>query len=142
MHRRSKIRITRIIAATGEVAHQLQSLHFSNFCPVAKCWQPAVNAYGRAEGIDICVDLAGVQMESLDIVAEPRRLVLRGERRVPGPERVEGSSGPGCRQLILMEIEYGSFERVIDLPREIDPDKATGRKDDGYLWIHLLYNQT
>jgi HSP20 family molecular chaperone IbpA len=139
MRRRNNIRITRIIAATGEVANQLQSLHFANFRPVAKRWQPAVNAYCQPDGIDLCVDLAGVQKERIEIVAEPQRIILGGERYVPNPAPHNGAPLPGCNQLFFMEIENGTFERVINLPNPIAPEKTTARKDDGYLWIHLLY---
>jgi hypothetical protein len=36
-----------------------------------------------------------------------------------------------------VEIEYGEFRRVLDLPRPVDADRATARYDDGLLYIVL-----
>ena len=40
-------------------------------------------------------------------------------------------------QVLVMEIDYGAFEREIVLPCDVDPDGVTAEKRDGLLWIFL-----
>lgn len=40
-------------------------------------------------------------------------------------------------QTLALEIDYGPFARAIPLPAEVDPDKASARQDNGFLWITL-----
>jgi len=53
----------------------------------------------------------------VEVTAQSRRVTIRGER--PAPE-------PGCRrsdlaQLLALEIDQGTFERSLDLPRTSTP---------------------
>jgi HSP20 family molecular chaperone IbpA len=36
-----------------------------------------------------------------------------------------------------MEIDYGPFERTINLPNHIDVDGVHAEQEDGLLWISL-----
>jgi HSP20 family protein len=36
-----------------------------------------------------------------------------------------------------MEIDYGPFERVLELPSDVDPDRVEAKYRDGLLWIYL-----
>lgn len=99
----------------------------------APSWRPAVNAYRCSDQFVIFVDLAGVPPESVDITAQARRLVIHGRRPVPEP---------GCRrselvQLLALEIDQGEFERVFDLPQDIEPRGITTDYRDGLLQIRL-----
>src|SRR3954470_9640084 len=81
-------------------------------------WQPAINAFRCESAVRICVDLAGVDKSSIDLTVEPRRLVLRGTREAPEP--ADGQGRPV--QMLALEIDYGPFERVVDLPAEVDSE--------------------
>jgi HSP20 family protein len=103
-----------------------------SFSP-APGWRPAVNAYRCVDQFVIFVDLAGVPAESIEVTAEPGRLVVRGLR--PAPE-------PACQrsdlaQLLALEIDHGSFERALDLPQEVDPQRVQTEYRDGLLRIQL-----
>lgn len=96
-------------------------------------WRPAVNAYRCADEFIVFVDLAGVPAESIEVKAEADRVSIRGRR--PAPE-------PACRrsdlaQLLAMEIDQGAFERVLDLPQDVDPAGMTTDCHDGLLQIRL-----
>ena len=104
---------------------------FSRFARQA--WAPAINAYRCEQCIRICVDLAGVERSLIDLTVERRRVVIRGTRELPEPSDAEGHTV----QLLAMEIDYGPFEREIDLPVEVENDKAHAEQRNGLLWIAL-----
>ena len=80
-------------------------------------------------------DLAGVREDEVEIVIECRRVTVRGSR--PIPRRESSVPAGAASQILLMEIENGSFVRVVDLPRPIDPRSSVARQDSGFLWLHL-----
>ena len=116
----------------GEVAYQLTRVQFSRFS-ASEAWQPAINAYRCSEGVAICVDLAGVDRRAIQLEVEPKRLRLRGQRQAPEPE---GATSKPV-QVLVMEIDYGPFERELLLPCAVDPAGVTAEHRTGFLWIYL-----
>jgi HSP20 family molecular chaperone IbpA len=127
------VRITRIIALTDHVATELRGLQFAGFRTPASSWQPAVNVYAHPDGLEVCVDLAGVRPEDVAVQAEPRRLRIQGHREPPDC----GKPVAGCGRILIMEIPDGSFERIIEFSVEIDPHQVKARQSHGWLWISL-----
>ena len=117
--------------ALQDVAHELSRSQFSRFAPHA--WEPAINAYRCETCIRICVDLAGVERSLIDLTVEPRRVVIRGTRKLPEPTGDEGCA----QQLLAMEIDYGPFMREVTLPAEVEVDEAHAEQRNGLLWISL-----
>lgn len=97
------------------------------------CWTPAINVYRCADRFVVCVDLAGVSADHLSVQAEPYRLRFSGHRDWPTPP----PPARGPMQVLVMEVDYGRFERELTLPEPIDPNRATAEQRDGWLWIHL-----
>lgn len=114
----------------GDVAYELT--HFRFLRPVP-AWRPPINVYRGKNGFRICVDLAGVARADIELRVEPKRVVIRGTREAPDGSEAEG----GTVQLLVMEIDYGPFERVIDLPDAIDVKGAYAEQENGLLWISL-----
>lgn len=102
----------------------------ANSSPV---WRPAVNAYRCSDEFVIIVDLAGVPPESIEIIADPGRVVIRGRRPAPEPVCLRSE----LAQLLALEIDHGSFERVLDLPQPVDPRGLTTECHEGLLQIRL-----
>jgi HSP20 family protein len=78
--------------------------------------------------VTVIADLAGVDVESIDVLVTGRELVLAGERQRP--------SAAGARYQ-QMEIDYGPFERAIALPADVDVENAEARYERGLLVITL-----
>jgi len=95
-------------------------------------WQPQTNVYETADAFYICVELAGVNEEELDLKCKGARVELRGSRRTPSPPNVTGP-----RSVYLLEINDGDFRRVIDLPEEVQVDRVEATYSRGYLWVQL-----
>jgi HSP20 family protein len=78
--------------------------------------------------LHVVVEVPGVDVGSLEVVVSARSLVVGGFR---------GRSSVAGARYQLMEIEYGTFRRGIDLGEDVDPREATARYDNGMLRIVL-----
>lgn len=115
-----------------ELALRMTRLQWAPVVAPAR-WSPAVNAYRCANQFVICVDLAGVAKESLNLEIDLRRVILHGHRTAPEPP-CDAASPP---QVLVMEIDYGPFERTLVLPEDVDPDRASAEHHAGLLWIRI-----
>ena len=90
-------------------------------------WQPAIDVCESPEGVEILVELAGVKREDIEIRITQETLTIHGSRvaRHHGHQLV-------CYQL---EIPYGTFERVAQLPPGLDIGHITASSRDGLLEI-------
>lgn len=127
----SRIKLRWLHGALHDVTSELGRGRFSQFAP--HVWVPAINAYRCDKCVRICVELAGVERPLIELTVEPRRVVVRGARELPEPTEAEDRP----LQLLAMEIDYGSFEREVILPVEVEIDKASAEQRNGLLWISL-----
>src|SRR5271169_6333150 len=92
-------------------------------------WAPNTDVYQTDEGLVIKVELAGMRSENLQITVEGNKLRINGER----PD--------GCRaakfSFLVMEINYGAFENVIEVPKEYDLGQAKASYLNGFLRIDV-----
>ncbi|MBN1490541.1 MAG: Hsp20/alpha crystallin family protein [Phycisphaerae bacterium] len=95
-------------------------------------WTPAVNLYETATHFVICAELAGVPRETIDVKAEPGRIVIHGERHDPYPANPDE---PHC--VHAMEIDLGAFYREVQVPGPMDIERIQAKYRDGLLWIHV-----
>ena len=124
--------LARLQRELGNIASQLTQVQFT-FLTAPGCWRPAINAYRCGDHFIICVELAGVDKSSIHVLAEPRRLTVHGQRTPPEPP-----CRPSQRvQVLEMEIDYGRFERALELPVEIDPNRVSAEQREGLLWVDL-----
>ncbi|HEY5741700.1 MAG TPA: Hsp20/alpha crystallin family protein [Terrimicrobiaceae bacterium] len=118
----------------SRLAYELSSARYTQ----PEGWRPAMNAY-RCEGcIRVCFDLAGVDRARIDLMIEPKRLILKGSRPTPEPVSPEGRP----LQIIAIEIDNGPFARELHLPAEVLPDQVTAEQRDGLLWVKLPLRPT
>ena len=76
----------------------------------------------------VTVELAGVEIEKLELQIEGRKLILAGRRGPASPE------GEIYQQV---EIERGRFRRVIELGAEVRGDEASASYEGGMLRVEL-----
>ncbi len=74
----------------------------------------------------VLVDIAGIDPEQVRVTTSDRALVISGERH---------RDECGRRTYQQMEVEYGPFQRVIQLPDDADPATAEATYDKGLLRI-------
>ncbi len=119
----------------GDVTYQLTRFQLSPPGPYR--WRPAINAFQCDKGMRICVDLAGVDRDQVDLTIEPQRLAIRGTRQAPEPTGDEDRAV----QMIAFEIDYGPFERILELPLQVDVERASAEQRNGFLWIDLPFKK-
>jgi len=93
-------------------------------------WQPLINMYEDEQHYYLCVQLAGIPKEEIHVDVIGKAIVVKGDRPVPMPPRASGNA-----MILTMEINYGAFERKIDLPDQADMQSVTAKLSDGFLWI-------
>lgn len=101
-------------------------------------WQPNVNLYESDSAYHVCVDLAGVDKEKIDLVVQDGRLVLKGSRGMPAPGEQRPADPQSKRLRIhLMEIDHGPFSREVELPEDAQPEKIGANYRNGLLWVEV-----
>jgi HSP20 family protein len=134
------IRLRHLEGQIGEVAYQITKVHFSNFRDTDFRWRPAINVFQCASCFRICVELAGVEPENIEIEVASGRLWVRGRREAPEPLQQPEyplSIARKSVRVIAMEIDHGEFEREIEIPSGFDQSRITTEWDNGLLWIYL-----
>lgn len=92
-------------------------------------WTPNTDLYVTDAGLVIKVELAGMKSDSLEITVEGQRLRINGERH-------DGCRAPHC-SFLVMEISYGAFEAVLDLPPGYDLALAKAIYVNGFLRVDV-----
>ena len=119
----------------NKLIEQIQSKGYYGFISNEN-WTPNVNLYETDSAYCVCVDLAGVDKEKIEVDIVEGRLRLRGNRAVP--TCVTESPAPNARmRMHLMEIDHGAFARDVELPEDVRQDQINAKYLDGLLWIEL-----
>lgn len=92
-------------------------------------WVPNTDVYAIESGIVIKVELAGMRREDLELTIEANRLKISGQRP-------DCCRSPKCKFLV-MEINYGSFESIIELPNGYDLTQAKASYQNGFLRVDV-----
>jgi HSP20 family protein len=96
-------------------------------------WVPNTDVYVTDSGVVIKVELAGMQRENLELVIEGDRIKISGQRG-------DGCRSPGQCKFLVMEINYGAFESLIELPPGYDLNQAKAAYQNGFLRIDVPCN--
>ncbi len=92
-------------------------------------WQPPVDVYEAEDEYYVYADLAGVEKKSLELVAEERRIRIRGMRELP--------PHPSIACIHQLEIELGAFDRTVPLPGPVTVDSVSSVYENGFLIVTL-----
>jgi HSP20 family protein len=92
-------------------------------------FSPRIDVTETDKAVKVCADIPGVEPRDIDVSVENGLLRIRGEKK---SER-EGNEKGSYR----MERHYGSFERSISLPVEVDENKAKAEFTNGVLRLTL-----
>src|SRR4051794_15856139 len=93
-------------------------------------YRPQADCYRTEDPptLTVVLELPGVDPARVEVVVSGRTLTVNGDRERP---RIAGA------RYLAMEIEYGTFQRRVDLDDEIDATRATASYDKGMLKIVL-----
>ena len=108
------------------------------FCsPGPDRWQPRLNFYETSDRYLVCVELAGMRREEIDLSVLDGALYLRGTRKRPGIPAAPSETDTPLVSVHVMEIDSGPFHRKLPVPSDSKVDEITARYKQGYLWIVL-----
>jgi len=97
--------------------------------PTTGRWTPNTDIYVTEAGLVIKAELAGMKSDSLEITVEAQRLRINGVRP-------DCCRSPQC-SFLVMEISYGPFETVLDLPAGYDLSLAKAVYVNGFLRVDV-----
>jgi len=104
--------------------------HDANGTPAAvRRWVPAIESFVRDDQIVVRADLPGIDPEQVDITVEGKRLTIKGERRDQREDTQDGR--------VYREVAYGSFERTLMLPWDVDGEAVQAAYKDGVLEVTI-----
>jgi len=89
------------------------------------CWHPPADVFETADAVTILVDLAGVELDDLEVVLFEDALIVEGHRHLPPAD------APCVYH--LAEIRQGAFRLEVSLPSAIDPEQADAVYRQGIL---------
>ena len=92
-------------------------------------WVPNTDVYATEGSLVIKVELAGMRKEDLELTVEGNRLRISGQRP-------DGCRAPKCTFLV-MEINYGVFESIIEVPAGYDLSQAEASYQNGFLRVDV-----
>ena len=79
----------------------------------------------------VTVEVPGVSEDDIDVRLENDILTIRGEKKL---ERSEGGENENYH---FVERSYGSFQRSMRLPTQVDPERVNASCENGVLTITL-----
>ncbi|WP_104990966.1 Hsp20/alpha crystallin family protein [Deinococcus sp. NW-56] len=89
---------------------------------------PPIDIHEDEQGLELTLDLPGVQPGDIQIEAENNTLTVQGQRRY---DRKEG------RTAHRVERAYGTFVRTFSVPAKYDLTKVEASFDHGTLTVHV-----
>ena len=95
---------------------------------VAGFW-PQVDVTETDKEIKVSAEIPGVESKDIDVSVEEGMLTIKGKKKYEREEKEKDQ--------YRMERSYGSFERAIELPAEVDESKAKAEFKKGVLRLTL-----
>ena len=94
-------------------------------------WSPNTDVYLCDSGLVIKVELAGMQRENLELTVEGNSLRISGQRP-------DGGRAAQCK-FQIMEIDYGAFETIIEVPDDCDVSRGKAVYQNGFLRVDIPF---
>ena len=117
----------------GQSFHRMFDSFFAGkhplFCPEGRAWNPPMDIFETKDALHIKIEVAGLQDQDVEVKVNKDYLIIRGRRR--DEHRRQDA------RFHLMEIHYGSFERVIRLPHEVAMEKIAATLQNGFLLVRV-----
>ncbi|MGD8262749.1 MAG: Hsp20/alpha crystallin family protein [Desulfobacterales bacterium] len=92
-------------------------------------WDPIMDISEGRKDIMVKAEIPGIEARDFDISIDGRLLTIRGEKKQEQNQKEE--------RYYRVERSYGYFNRTIELPAEVNPDKVDASYKRGVLKIKL-----
>jgi HSP20 family protein len=94
----------------------------------ARSFMPAADLLVGEDEVQLVMDVPGLKTDDLEIELADGVLTVRGERRYPYRE-------DQAHKLNRLERGYGRFERVLQVPKDVEPGALRASINDGVLTL-------
>lgn len=101
--------------------------------PAPRSFVPAADVVVSDDDVMVVVDVPGLSVENLKVELFDDVLRIHGERAFPYPT----GKGEDGRDWQRLERGFGTFERILRVPKGLDPEKISASMADGVLTLHL-----
>lgn len=123
-----------------ELDHELKTLlnqffqrRFSYVSLPEDVWHPLTDVFETEKGLTVKMEVAGINPKDIQVILEGKKLIVQGVRHeIPGSRKISYHQ---------MEISYGPFRKIINLPSWIDTKKIKSAYKNGFLEIELPYSK-
>jgi len=132
--KRSPKQLTRLRDEPGDL-----SRFFETDFPLAReffrdtGWHPLVDVSESGQDITVKAEIPGVDSKEIEVTLEGRMLSIKGEKKQETEEKEEN--------VYRIERSYGYFNRRLELPAEVDPERVEAAYKKGVLTIKLKKTQ-
>lgn len=92
-------------------------------------WSPSIDVYDSDNEVLVKADIPGLKKDEMDISIHGDLLTIKGEKKRGNEVRKEN--------YYRAERFYGSFNRTIQLPSEVEQDKVNATYKDGVLELKI-----
>ncbi len=92
-------------------------------------WAPAMDLYEDKDNLVVKAELPGMKKEDIEISLHQGSLLISGERK----SESQGDEAETSRS----ERFFGRFQRALELPKAVDPNRVTAVYKDGILTVSL-----
>jgi HSP20 family protein len=98
----------------------------------AEFW-PRVDVSESEKEIRVTAELPGIDQKDVEVTLSGDQLLIKGEKKSEAEEKKEEKG----RTFHRVERSYGSFQRSMRIPYEVDPEKVQATFKDGVLTLTL-----
>lgn len=116
--------------------HDFDRLFDISFSPLSRrfiseenSWMPSMDVYESKDDLTVKMDVPGLSKEEISVSVEGDRLTVKGQKK----EEKESKDG----DRVFSERVYGSFQRTVTLPSDVDASKAKADYKNGVLELKL-----
>jgi HSP20 family protein len=102
---------------------------------IGRAFVPAADLLVSDDEVTVYMDVPGLRPEDLDIQLVDDILTVKGERTHPFASE-DNQAGRG-RRWSRVERGYGKFQRMLQVPKGLDPERITASMVNGVLALHI-----
>lgn len=100
-------------------------------------YAPAIELREEPARFVLTAEVPGVNASMLDVRADAASVTITGEKPMPAPPAIPGSTEEEVSRVLQCERRFGHFRRTVGLPGSIMTEGVAARLTDGVLTVEM-----